>query len=140
MPARRRSSRATVADLLPAQLSGATWTCAASAGSACPASGSRVTSARRSICRAAAPRPSPSPRPSTGTGTITNTATVAAPVGVNDPAGNNSATDGNTVVAPTSDLSITKTDGLANITQNGTVTYTIVASNAGPSRRSSVRR
>jgi hypothetical protein len=54
-------------------------------------------------------------------------------VGVNDPAGNNSATDANTVITPTADLSITKTDGVTGVNQGGTITYTIVASNAGPS-------
>ncbi|MBK7908645.1 MAG: DUF11 domain-containing protein [Gemmatimonadetes bacterium] len=54
-------------------------------------------------------------------------------MGVNDPAGNNLATDGNTVITPTADLSVTKTDGVTSVNQNGTVTYAIVASNAGPS-------
>src|SRR5207253_2049390 len=62
-----------------------------------------------------------------------NVATVAAPAGVNDPAGNNSATDNNTVITPTADLAITKTDGVTPVNQRGTLTYTIVASNAGPS-------
>ena len=69
----------------------------------------------------------------TGTGTITNVATVTAPAGVNDPAGNNSATDNNTVITPTADLAITKTDGLTAVNQGTSLTYTIVASNAGPS-------
>jgi hypothetical protein len=70
-----------------------------------------------------------------GTGTITNTATDHGAGGhVNDPAGNNSATDGNTVITPTADLSITKTDGVTGVNQNGTVTYTIVASERGAER------
>ena len=36
---------------------------------------------------------------------------------------------------PVADLAITKTDGVATATPGGTVTYTIVASNAGPDRR-----
>jgi uncharacterized repeat protein (TIGR01451 family) len=67
------------------------------------------------------------------TGTLTNTATVTAPAGVTDPApGNNSASDADTLGA-TADLSITKTDGVTTATAGGSVTYTIVASNAGPS-------
>ena len=42
-------------------------------------------------------------------------------------AGNNSATDNNTVVTPTADLSITKTDGLTSIAQGGTVRVVIGA-------------
>ena len=68
-------------------------------------------------------------------GTLTNTATVTAPGGVPDPnAGNNSATDIDTVGAPpTADVAITKTDGSATEIPGTPVTYTIVASNAGPS-------
>ena len=68
-----------------------------------------------------------------GASPMTNVATVTAPAGINDPAGNNSATDNNTVITPTADLSITKTDGLTSVNQGATLTYTIVASNAGPS-------
>jgi uncharacterized repeat protein (TIGR01451 family) len=67
------------------------------------------------------------------TGTLSNTATVAAPAGVTDPnPGNNAATDSDTLGA-SADLSVTKTDGVTTVTAGGSVTYTIVASNAGPS-------
>ncbi|HZP66895.1 MAG TPA: hypothetical protein VFB32_11350, partial [Rudaea sp.] len=66
-------------------------------------------------------------------GSISNTATVAAPGGVTDPnPGNNSATDTDTLGA-SADLSITKTDGVTSVTAGGSTTYTITASNAGPS-------
>ncbi len=67
-------------------------------------------------------------------GTLTNTATVTAPVGVTDPnAANNSATDIDTVgSSPTADVAITKTDGATTEIPGTSVTYTIVASNAGP--------
>ena len=67
------------------------------------------------------------------TGTLSNTATVTPPAGWTDPTpGNNSATDTDTLT-PTGDLSITKTDGVSGYTAGGSVTYTIVVSNAGPS-------
>jgi len=67
------------------------------------------------------------------TGSLSNTATVTAPGGVTDPTpGNNSATDTDTLT-PQADLSITKTDGQANAVPGSPITYTIVASNAGPS-------
>src|SRR6185503_6659429 len=63
------------------------------------------------------------------TGSLINTASVSGVAG--DPnGGNNSATDTDTLVA-SSDLSITKTDGVTTATPGGTVTYTITASNAG---------
>jgi uncharacterized repeat protein (TIGR01451 family) len=71
------------------------------------------------------------------TGTIVNNATVTAPGGVTDPAlGNNAATDTDTLT-PQADLAITKTDGVTTATPGGSVTYTITASNAGPSNASS---
>jgi uncharacterized repeat protein (TIGR01451 family) len=52
---------------------------------------------------------------------------------VTDPTpGNNSATDSDTL-AGSADLSVTKTDGVTTATAGGSVTYTITASNAGPS-------
>lgn len=70
------------------------------------------------------------------TGTLTNTITATGSVG--DPAsGNNSATD-TTTVTPNADISITKTDGLTQVVAGNNVTYTIVASNAGPSANPSV--
>ena len=62
---------------------------------------------------------------------LSNTATVTSASG--DPvAGNNSATT-TTTVGASADLSITKTDGVTTVTPGGTTTYTITASNAGPS-------
>ena len=124
---------ATVADTFPASLT-CTWTCVGAGGGTCTASGSgningtvnlpaggSVTYTASCTISAAA------------TGTLTNTATVTAPGGVTDPTpGNNSATDSDTLGA-SADLSITKTDGVTAATPGGSVTYTIVASNAGPS-------
>ena len=124
---------ATVADTFPASLT-CTWTCAGAGGGTCAASGSgnlndtvnlpaggSVTYTASCAVSAAA------------TGTLSNTATVTAPAGVTDPApGNNSATDSDTLAAQ-ADLAITKTDGVTTATAGGSVTYTITASNAGPS-------
>jgi uncharacterized repeat protein (TIGR01451 family) len=124
---------ATVADTFPASLT-CTWTCAGAGGGTCTASGSgningsvnlpsggSVTYTASCTISAAA------------TGTLSNTATVTAPAGVTDPTpGNNSATDSDTLGA-SADLSITKTDGVTTATPGGSVTYTITASNAGPS-------
>ena len=69
-------------------------------------------------------------------GSVANTATVATPPGTSDPnAGNNSATDTDTVTAaaPTADLAITKSDGATSVNAGGTTTYTITVTNNGPS-------
>ena len=125
---------ATVTDTLPGVLGGATWTCVGAGGGTCTASGSgniadtvtlpvgaTVTYTLTATLSVAA------------TGTLVNTATVTAPVGVTDPVpGNNSSTDTDTIT-PNADLSITKTDGSTTAVPGAPITYTIVASNAGPS-------
>jgi uncharacterized repeat protein (TIGR01451 family) len=60
--------------------------------------------------------------------TVTVTSTTPDPV-----AGNNSAATPAPLGTSVADLSITKTDGVTSAVQGGTITYTIVASNAGPS-------
>ncbi|MCP4662359.1 MAG: DUF11 domain-containing protein [bacterium] len=72
------------------------------------------------------------------TGTLSNSAAVSAPM--TDPvAGNDGATDADTVLTPQANLGITKTDGVTSaVPGQTTLTYTIVASNAGPSDAPSV--
>ena len=75
---------------------------------------------------------------SDATGTLSNTATVTASVTDTVP-GNNSATDSDTLLVPSADLAITKTDAVTSAVPGQTVlAYTIVASNAGPSDDPSV--
>ncbi len=121
----------TVADTFPGILT-CTWTCVGAGGGTCtaagagnindlvnlPPGGSVTYTAMCSIAPGA-------------TGNLVNTATVASAVADPDPA-DNSATDTDTLT-PQADLAITKTDGLANATPGQAITYTIVASNPGPS-------
>jgi uncharacterized repeat protein (TIGR01451 family) len=86
---------ASVVDAPPAALTGVTWTCAASAGSACPASGTATIDATVDL-----PAGGTATFTLTGTvaptaaGSLVNTATVAPPAGVVDPtAADNAATD-----------------------------------------------
>ena len=69
------------------------------------------------------------------TSTITATATAAS-TGPDAVADNNAANDTgsqDTTVTPSADISITKDDGVTSVNGGGTVTYSIVASNNGPS-------
>jgi uncharacterized repeat protein (TIGR01451 family) len=100
------SAAATVADTLPASLVGATWTCSATAGSACPASGVGSFSVGATLLPGGTATfvvngtVSPS-----ATGTVSNTATVTAPGSVTDPvAGNNASTDTDNVTLDVSEL------------------------------------
>ncbi|MDC8015550.1 pre-peptidase C-terminal domain-containing protein [Tahibacter soli] len=126
---------ATVTDTFPAECTAPTWTCTATGGGTCPPGGSGAIAASVDLpvsamatftatCPVGAAVP-------TGT-VITNTATAAVPVGASDPnPANNSATDTTTVSAgPSASVSGTKTAAGAFVA-GGTVTYTIVLTNAG---------
>jgi uncharacterized repeat protein (TIGR01451 family) len=130
------ASAATVADTFPAALQNVNWACSASAGSSCCS----IVGGNTLINRPVAVLPggtvtytaTATINPA-ATGTLSNTATVTAPAGVTDPnLANNSATDTDTLT-PLANLSITKTDGQATVVPGSPITYTIVASNAGPS-------
>lgn len=126
---------AVVADTFPVELSCST-TCVGAGGASCtagpfltnindtvnlPAGGSVTYTA---VCAVSG----------TASGSISNTATVTPPVGVGDPnAANDSATDVDGVGSATADLAITKDDGVTTATPGSTVTYTLVATNLGPS-------
>lgn len=123
----------TVADTFPASLT-CTWTCAGAGGGACTAAGSgNISDTANLPAGGSATYTASCTISGAATGTLVNTATVTAAGGITDPTpGNNSATDTDTLAA-VADLSITKTDGVASVAPGGTLTYTIVASNAGPS-------
>ena len=124
---------ATVTDTFPPEISSATWTCVGSGNGVCPASGAGNISASVDLPVGGSVTFTVTANIAAGaTGSLVNTASVAAPIGVNDPfLGNNSATDTDTRI-PFADLQITKTDNTSVVTAGGTTTYTIVASNAGP--------
>ena len=124
---------ATIADTFPSSLTVNSWTCTASSGSSCSATGSgnARTGSASLLNGGTATYTAGTTLATSATVSVSNTATVAAPAGVTDPnPGNNIATDTDTI--PTADLSITKTDGQTTALTGSTVTYTIVASNAGP--------
>jgi hypothetical protein len=123
----------TVADTFPASLT-ATWTCVGAGGGTCTAAGSGNINDIVNLPSGGSVTYTVSANISaSATGTLSNTATVAAAGGVTDPVpGNNSSTDSDTL-SPSANLGITKTDGVTTVTAGGSLTYTITASNAGPS-------
>ena len=130
---------ATVADTVPATITSPAWTCVASAGSSCPASGSGNISALVNL-----PVGGTATFTLTGTvsasasGLLSNTATVTVPAGTTDPTpGNNTATDVDNLV-PQVSLAVAKTDGSATYTPGGSATYTVTVTNGGPSEASNV--
>ncbi len=128
---------ATVADLLPAAFTGATYTASATNGATgFTASGSgnindvvtmpvgsTITYLVSGLVDSTLHPPN----------TLTNTATVSLPNGLIDATPlNNTATDTDTAT-PQVDLSITKTDGKLTVIPGTVDTYTIVVTNFGPS-------
>jgi uncharacterized repeat protein (TIGR01451 family) len=69
-------------------------------------------------------------------GSVTNTVTITPSTGTTDPTpGNNTATDIDTVTSdpiPSTDLSITKTNGVTTLNVNSSTSYTIRVINNGP--------
>jgi uncharacterized repeat protein (TIGR01451 family) len=123
---------ATVADTIPAGLTGATWTCVASPGSSCAAasgSGNINTSATLEAGDTATYTISATVTASSGT--IANTVTANPPAWITDASpANNTATDTDNVIAA-ADLSITKTTA-STFTVGSNATYTLTATNNGP--------
>ena len=129
------ATNALVQDVLPAGLSGATWTAVfagGATGSAASGSGNVNTfvtfpvgsTATFTLTATAA---------ATLEGVLTNTATVTATDGRPDPNPANNTSTQSSTAAPVADLSIVKTDGQATYTPGQPLTYTITLANAGPS-------
>ncbi|WBC05523.1 DUF11 domain-containing protein [Micromonospora sp. WMMA1976] len=124
---------ATVTDPLPAP--GFTWTCAASTGSTCTASGTGDISDTVTVLAGGTLTYTVSGTvPSSTTGDLTNTATVTPPDGVSDPGCTPTCTA--TVVtpaAPAVDLAVTKTATPDPYVPGASLTYTVTVTNGGPS-------
>ena len=125
---------ALVSDAFPAGFGGVSWTCTATPGSSCAAAGSGnigqpVTLYPGGTVTFVA----------TGTvapdlvGSLVNTATIAAPGGVTDPVASNDSASDTDVLTPQADLRITKSDGATMAAPGQPVTWTLAATNPGPS-------
>jgi uncharacterized repeat protein (TIGR01451 family) len=127
---------ALVQDTLPSTITGVTWTCTASGGSSCPASGTGDINTLVTVL----PSGNTTFRLTgtviaSATGNLVNIATVTPPAGVSDPSSNNNA-DNNTLV-PQADLEITKT-APANLVPGTNAVYQLVIKNNGPSNAADV--
>ena len=129
---------ASVTDTLPAFLTGGTWTCTGANGGVCAGSGNgSITDtvdlpAGGSVTYTLSAMVAPN-----ATGTLTNTASIAAPMGTNDPNTGNNATSDTDTLTPSADLAVTKS-GPMTAAAGGTATYTVVVTNGGPSTAAGV--
>jgi uncharacterized repeat protein (TIGR01451 family) len=125
---------AMVTDTPPATLTGVTWTCSASPGSSCPASGSgSINQLVNLLAGGTATFTLTGSVDPAATGTLANTASVAPPRGSTDPsAGNNSATDTD-ALTPQADLALALLDAPDPVLPGGQLTYTLQVTNDGPS-------
>ncbi len=133
-------TNARVLDSFPGAFTGVTWTCSASAGSSCSTSAgsgdidrtvSLLSGGSATFVATGTLAPSPA-------ATLSNTASVSfTAAGVTDPVpGNDSATDTDSILD--ADIAVTKTDGRTTAAPGDAISYTIVASNAGPASVSGV--
>src|SRR6185436_10066049 len=129
---------ATVTDVFPSGLTGVTWTCAASAGANCAASGSGNINDTVNLARGASLTWTAQATVASGaTGTLVNTASAAVPEGVSDPAaGNNSATDTDSILLPAN--LVMENTGPATVTAGTNLTYTLRVTNNGTGTATSV--
>ncbi|MBO9664651.1 CARDB domain-containing protein [Dokdonella sp.] len=121
---------ATVADTIPAAITGATWTAVYSAGASGPASGSGNINATVTIPAGGTATFTVTGTVGAGTtGSLSNTATVTAPSGTTDPVpGNNSATDTD---AQGPQLTVTKSATPNPFLVGQPASYAITVTNSG---------
>lgn len=131
---------AAVADILPNDLLNVTWTCAASAGSTCPASGSGDLSvAVDLLAGGTATFTLLGTLAEDATGSVHNSASILSPGGVSDPnPGNNSATDVTELTALV-DLFIDLDVGEATAVPGESLSYLLVVGNSGPEAANDVQ-
>ncbi len=124
----------TVSDNFPAVLTGVSWTCSATAGSSCSASGSGDIADTVTILPGGTLTYTVNATVLPGaTGTLTNTASVTLPAGMTDPDPSNNSDDDTDVLTPETDLAITKTDSADPVLEGTSFTYTLDITNNGPS-------
>lgn len=129
---------AAATDVLPAAISSATWTCAASSGSSCTASGSGSISdsSVNLLSGGTATYTVNATVDASASGSLINTAAIEAPGAVTDPdLNNNSATDTD-ALTPQVDISLGKigpTDPVTAASGPGNLVYTVTVANNGPS-------
>ena len=133
-------TRGRVIDNFPDAFDSASWTCSASGSAACPASGNGnldvvvdlpVGSSVLFLASGVIGE--------NASGHLVNTATVSAMDAIDPDETDNSATDGDTVLSPATDLVVTVDDGQTEAVPGASVAYTVHVENIGPSYANDVQ-
>jgi len=129
-----------VIDTLPTALNGATWTCVASAGSSCPASGSGSLAMTATVLVGGNLRIEiDAPIASSYLGALVNTVSLVLEPDATDPDLENNADSVDTEVIAIADAGVTKTNGVDELVAGERTVYTVTATNIGPSDAPQVR-
>lgn len=124
---------ARVQDVLPPQVSGASWTATFTGGGGATSGSGDIDELIALSAGGTAVYTVTADIFPTALGDLVNTATVAVPTGVVDPnLSNNQATHVD-LVAPVADLAISKVDGSPTYVPGQATTYTVTVTNNGPS-------
>jgi uncharacterized repeat protein (TIGR01451 family) len=127
---------AAFGDLFTAPLSNCSWTCVGQNTGSCTTAAGSGPNANQNVdipVGASVLVTVTCTIDSSATLSFFNTATIQPPAGVDESDGaNNSATDVNGL-DPEADLQITKSNGASSVVPGGSTTYTVIATNAGPS-------
>lgn len=130
---------AIVADTFPPALTSVSWTCTATAGSSCNASGTgNLNEAVDLSTGGAATFVVSATLDPAATGSVTDTATIAPPVSIADPNPANDSASDTDVILVQADISVTKTAAQSTYTPGGTIAYAIALANAGPDAATNV--
>ncbi len=130
---------ATVTDNFPAILTGISWSCTASAGSSCSASGVGNIADTVNLLPGGSLSYTVNATVVAGaTGSLVNTATVDLPTGMTDPDLSDNTDDDVDILQPETDLSIVKSDSADPVMEGDQFTYILDLVNNGPSDATNV--
>ncbi len=135
---------ASVADTVPAALTGVTWTCAVTTGTgSCGAAagiGNAISTTVNLANNAVATYTITGTVNPATVGTLANTAVVTTPLGVLDPKpGNNVATDANAAVPALADAAIAIAPGASSVSPSAALSFDVTVSNNGPAAADGVK-
>lgn len=124
---------ATVTDTFAAPLSGCNWTCTASPGASCSASGSgNIADTVDLPVGATVTYNANCATDITADGPVINSATITPPDDIVDIDSNNDSATDTTLLVPQTDLALGKDDGVTQVNADSELTYTLTVNNLGP--------